>query len=61
MEMPFGKYKGMNILDVPLDYLQWIEQQSWLKDDLRKEINFEIERRVGSRPGMGKVIKPSNI
>lgn len=61
MEMPFGKYKGMNILDVPLEYLKWLEEQSFVRGPLRKELQFEINRRVGDTPGMGKVIKPSNI
>ena len=57
MEMPFGKYKGMDLLDVPLDYLKWIEENLTLREETRKEINFEINRRIGDTPGAGKVIK----
>ena len=26
MKMPFGKYKGMEIATLPVDYLQWLVQ-----------------------------------
>ena len=60
MELLFGKHKGMDLRDVPSSYLKWLEEQDWIKDDLRKELNFEIERREGDRPGMGKVVKSSS-
>ena len=58
MRMTFGKYKGSDILDVPLDYLQWLEQQDWIRPEQRKEINFEIERRTGNITSLGKVVRP---
>lgn len=58
MRLTFGKHKGMDILDVPLDYLQWLEQQYWLCPEQRKEIQFEIERRTGDRSSLGRVVKP---
>lgn len=58
MTMPFGRYQGMDLLDIPLDYLVWIEENlKSLKPELREDINFEINRRLGDRPGAGKVIK----
>lgn len=32
MEMPFGKYKGVAIEDIPSDYLLWLAQNC--NDDL---------------------------
>lgn len=29
-EMPFGKYKGTPIKDVPEEYLDWLAEQDWL-------------------------------
>ena len=55
--MPFGKYQYEDILDVPLHYLKWLEEQPWVLPILRKELQFEINRREGDRPGAGKVIK----
>ena len=26
MKMPFGKYKGEEVCDIPLDYLKWAEE-----------------------------------
>jgi uncharacterized protein (DUF3820 family) len=57
MTLPFGKHKGEDLRDVPLDYLKWIESQDWLKDEMREEVQFEINRRSGDRPGMGKVVR----
>lgn len=30
--MPFGKYKGTAIDDVPEDYLDWLVEQDWMSD-----------------------------
>ena len=57
MIMEFGKHKGEDILNVPITYLKWLETQPWINPKLRKELNFEIERREGNRPGAGKVVK----
>jgi len=57
MNMPFGKYKRWALCDIPLDYLKWIEENAeYLPKQLRDEINFEIERRTGDRPGMGRTV-----
>jgi len=33
--MPFGKYKGMEVDDVPPDYLEWLQEQGTLRDPLK--------------------------
>ena len=62
-KLTFGKFKGEDICDVDLGYLKWLEQQEWLFEDLRIEINHEIERREGDRPGKGfeRKKKDSNL
>lgn len=30
--MPFGKYKGEMMVDVPAKYLDWLRDQQWIKD-----------------------------
>ena len=60
MDMPFGKHKGSDIRDVPAHYLQWLEEQEWAHEqfaELMAEVQFEIQRRLGDRPGMGRVIR----
>lgn len=54
MKMPFGKYKDEDLTDIPIDYLKWTEENlDFLKEDLRKAINHEIERREGERSSLG--------
>lgn len=43
--MPFGKYKGKFITDVPDDYLQWLEPQEFVYTQLRETIRTELEGR----------------
>jgi len=59
MKLPFGKYKGLDIADpdIPVAYFEWLEEQDWIKPELRKELQFEISRRRGDRPGAGRVVK----
>lgn len=47
--MPFGKYKGTYIEDLPYSYLTWLLEQSWFEKQykfLMIECNEEwLERR----------------
>jgi len=43
--MPFGKYKGELLCEVPTDYLTWVLDLSDLRDWLRKAIHAELDRR----------------
>jgi uncharacterized protein (DUF3820 family) len=61
MTLPFGKHKGEDIVDVPLDYLQWLEEQDWLQADLRERVQFEIKRRTGDVTSLGRDIKPGRF
>jgi len=54
MTLTFGKYKGEDTADVPLSYLKWLEEQDWVSQPLREECQYEIQRREGDRPGIGK-------
>lgn len=54
MNLTFGKYKGEDIVDVPTEYLIWVEENvEFISDAERKEINIEIERRSGDRTSIG--------
>jgi|HubBroStandDraft_4_1064222.scaffolds.fasta_scaffold276115_3 uncharacterized protein (DUF3820 family) len=39
MRMPFGKHAGVELADVPNQYLRWIRSQPWLRGTLTKEID----------------------
>lgn len=58
IKMPFGKYSGAELQDVPLDYLQWFESNvkemgKWLRD----AINHEINRRTGDLSSKGRDVR----
>ncbi|MEK6882172.1 MAG: DUF3820 family protein [Nanoarchaeota archaeon] len=36
--MPFGKYKGSLISDVPPSHLLWLNRQEWLRGPVKKYI-----------------------
>jgi uncharacterized protein (DUF3820 family) len=57
MEMPFGKYKGEDITDVPTDYLSWLEEQDWIREPMRKAVQFELERRSSDISSLGRIVQ----
>jgi uncharacterized protein (DUF3820 family) len=56
MKMPFGKFQGREVSDVPSDYLTWCQEEGWVGnkygDDLEDEINTEMMER--ENPGSPK-------
>jgi hypothetical protein len=47
VRLPFGKYRGEDIEDVPLSYLAWLLEETRLTPDLRAAILEEVARRLG--------------
>ena len=47
--MPFGKFKGTRLADVPLDYLEWLAGRE-LREPLCSAVREELRRRGGSSP-----------
>jgi hypothetical protein len=45
MLMPFGKYKGEPIEDIPDNYLQWLITEVSLREPLRSAVCLEIAAR----------------
>jgi hypothetical protein len=65
MLMPFGKYRGEELTDIPESYLQWIlDNIENLNSDLEYEIRVilegEPEPRPRSRPPQSKAPPPDN-
>lgn len=46
MRMPFGKHAGVELTDVPRQYLRWLRTQQWVGAWLMKEINDVLDGRV---------------
>jgi uncharacterized protein (DUF3820 family) len=44
-EMPFGKYKGDMLSDIPVGYLDWLIGQDWCKPELEERIIRHLETR----------------
>lgn len=60
MRLQFGKHKGEHVDDLATEdpgYLQWLEEQPWLKDELREEINACLEAPTGRATSVGRVVK----
>ena len=56
--MPFGKFKGRPIKEVPAAYLDWLHDQAWITrwpevldyiEANRDTIDFELEQRARAR------------
>lgn len=63
MTMPFGKYRGCLISELPDDYLDWLTTID-LRPRLRQAVEAEIDRRADARshtaaPGMRPCPEPS--
>ena len=41
--MPFGKFKGEKMANVPADYLLWYYEQEWCKGELKNYIKDNLE------------------
>lgn len=49
MRMRFGKFKGYELEDIPLDYLEWLVKSIPLREPLRSAVNAEYARRSQSQ------------
>ncbi len=45
VEMPFGKYKGTILVDLPINYLEWFQRQGMPKGKLGMQLStiYEIK------------------
>src|SRR4051794_30706095 len=47
MRMPFGKFKGYAVADLPADYLTWL----WETCDLREPLRSAVQKALSSEDG----------
>lgn len=57
MKLTFGKFRGEDIVDVELSYLSWLEEQDWIRPDLRAAVQFEIQRRTGDITSLSREVR----
>ena len=55
MAMPFGKYKGKRLIDVPEEYLLWFEKKGFPEGKLGMLLQLTLEIKVN---GQDDVIQP---
>jgi len=51
MKIPFGKYKGLELDEVPIDYLNWLSDQR-LELELKNAVNKELQLRKNPTQGV---------
>lgn len=44
--IPFGKYKGEKIVNLPSDYLWWLLENNAIKGNLKKQIQSLFEPKI---------------
>ncbi|MES9957284.1 MAG: DUF3820 family protein [Sedimenticola sp.] len=55
MEMPFGKYKGRVLVDLPEPYLLWFANKGFPGGELGRLMQLALEIRIN---GLEQLIKP---
>lgn len=47
--MPFGKYKGIPIADLPTEYLAWLIKKEFMRDPLKTQVEEEYNLRTDKK------------
>ncbi len=55
MKMPFGKYQGLILIDLPEEYLLWFANKGFPQGKLGYLLQLALEIRIN---GLEKIIEP---
>lgn len=55
--MPFGKYKGRMIIDLPESYLLWFSREGFLKGEIGLLLQLALEIAINGLNNMIKALK----
>ncbi|WP_396588581.1 DUF3820 family protein [Bermanella sp. R86510] len=55
MEMPFGKYKGKVLMDLPEEYLLWFQHKGWPEGRLGMLLGLTLEVKMN---GLESILVP---
>ena len=58
-EMPFGKYSGRVLIDLPEAYLYWFEKNDWPKGELGELLVLALELKISGTDSLVKRLKKS--
>ena len=53
--MPFGKYQGRTLIDLPEDYLLWFSGKGWPEGKLGQLLQLTLEIKIN---GLESIIDP---
>ena len=57
MEMPFGKYKGTLLCNLPVSYLEWFQRKGFPKGKLGILLGTIYEIKINGLEGLLKPLK----
>ena len=52
MKMPFGKYQGRVIIDLPEPYLLWFAKKGFPENELGILLNLALEIKINGQEGL---------
>ena len=55
LQMPFGKYAGRYLIDLPEEYLLWFEKKGWPDGELGELLALCLALKI---EGLDSVVKP---
>lgn len=55
VKMPFGKYKGKLLCDIPVSYLEWMNSKGWPAGKLGQQLATIFEIKIN---GLEYLLKP---
>jgi hypothetical protein len=55
LKMPFGKYEGTILCDLPVSYLEWFNRKGWPKGKLGALLGTMYEIKLN---GLGYLLQP---
>jgi len=59
-EMPFGRYRGVSLIDLPEEYLLWFVDRGFPTGKLGELMQLTLEIKINGLEGLVKPLKNDN-